>query len=78
MLFKSNAERLAVLQNLESLFSDAGTVRMTDFNSKIARTWFSPQNMEVSLFAFKRHLELGVDKNTPDHVFFGKIRPDGS
>ena len=72
MLFKSNAERLAVLQNLESLFSDAGTVRMTDFNSKIARTWFSPQNMEVSLFAFKRHLELGVDKNTPDHVFFEK------
>ena len=78
MSFKTNAERLAVLQNLESLFNPGDSVRMTDFNNQIARTWFSPQVMQVSLLAFKRHLELGVDKNTPDHVFFGKIRPNTS
>lgn len=78
MTFETNAERRAVLENLDQLFGEGGTVRMTDFNNKISRTWFSPQMMQVSLLTFKRHLELGIDKNTPRHVFFGKIQSETS
>ena len=78
MSFRTNAERLAVVHNLESLFEEDELVRMSDFDSQLARSWFSPQSTSVSRLAFKRHLELGLDINTPDHVFFGKIRPSES